>query len=124
MSTVHGIREEGAIVGDRKGSRYVLGVTGGWRVKGARKREHQETHEGDLKSSEPKASEQCMCAASRYGDTGGKPEGRAPGRTCPVRMGLRSSSAVLGLFTGCVIAVRARPRAGTAFPLERFDKES
>ena len=49
MSTVHGIREEGAIVGDRKGSRYVLGVTGGWRVKGARKREHQETHEGDLK---------------------------------------------------------------------------
>ena len=42
MSTVHGIREEGAIVGDRKGSRYVLGVTGGWRVKGARKREHQE----------------------------------------------------------------------------------
>ena len=73
MSTVHGIREEGAIVGDRKGSRYVLGVTGGWRVKGARKREHQETHEGDLKGSEPKVSEQCMCA-SRYGDTGGKPE--------------------------------------------------
>ena len=99
MSTVYGgIREEGAIVGDRKGSRYVLGVTGGWRVKGARKRDHQETHEGDLKGSEPKASEQCMCAASRYGDTGGKPEGRAPGRTCPVRMGLRQAP-----YSGCLL---------------------
>ena len=40
MSTVYGgIREEGAIVGDRnEGSCYVLGVTGGWRVHGARKR--------------------------------------------------------------------------------------
>ena len=38
MSAVYGgIREEGAIVGDRKGSRYVLGVTGGWRAHGARK---------------------------------------------------------------------------------------
>ena len=89
MSTVHGIREEGAIVGDRKGSRYVLGVTGGWRVKGARKREHQETHEGDLKGSEPKVSEQCMCA-SRYGDTGGNPEpgehGARAGTTSAGRM--------------------------------------
>ena len=38
MSTVYGgICEERAIVGDRKGSRYVLGVTGGWRAHGARK---------------------------------------------------------------------------------------
>ena len=92
-----GIREEGAIVGDRKGSRYVLGVTGGWLFKGARKWEHQETHEGDLKGSEPKASEQCMCA-SRYGDTGGKPEGRAPGRICPVRKGLRQAP-----YSGCLL---------------------
>ena len=78
----------------------MLGVTGGWRVKGARKRDHQETHEGDLKGSEPKASEQCMCA-SRYGDTGGKPEGRAPGRICPVRMGLRQAP-----YSGCLLALR------------------
>ena len=109
MSTVHGIREERAIVCDRKGSCYVLGVTGGWRVKGARKREHQETHEGDLKGSEPKASEQCMCAASRYGDTGGKPEGRAPGRICPVRVGLRQAP-----YLGCLLALREIARCARA----------
>ena len=49
MSTVYGgIREERAIVGDRKGSRYVLGVTVGWRVNGRAKGVNREAHEVEV----------------------------------------------------------------------------
>ena len=46
-----GIREERAIVGDRKGSRYVLGVTVGWRVNGRAKGVNREARLGGLFSS-------------------------------------------------------------------------
>lgn len=45
-----GIREERAIVGDRKGSHYVLGVTGGWRVNGGAKGVNREAHEVEVPS--------------------------------------------------------------------------
>ena len=46
-----GIREERAIVGDRKGSCYVLGVTGGWRVNGRAKGVNREARDHEVEVS-------------------------------------------------------------------------